>query len=103
MPDDALAVFREALDEGAAAQREWQSRFDAYAVAFPDEAAELVNSAWPASCRDGWDADLPHLGAGWQADRDPQGVRRDDRRLLPQDPEPSSAARPTSTPRPTPA
>jgi transketolase len=58
VPAEALAHFRKALDQGAAAQRDWQRRFDAYAVAHPAEAASL-RDALAGRLPDGWDAGLP--------------------------------------------
>jgi transketolase len=60
IPSEALAHFREALDEGAAAEGEWQAQWDAYAAAYPDLAAELQRRTagdLPAS----WDDDLPQF------------------------------------------
>ncbi|OOG57924.1 transketolase [Rhodanobacter sp. C03] len=57
-PEPALAHFREALDQGAKAEAEWNGRLDAYAKAFPDLAKELqgrLRGELPA----GWDADIP--------------------------------------------
>lgn len=58
VPDDVLAHFREALSAGAAAQRHWQARFDAYAAEYPDLAAEWRRRA-AGELPAGWDADLP--------------------------------------------
>ena len=44
VPDDALAHFRSALDRGKQAQADWETRFAAYAKAFPELAAELQRS-----------------------------------------------------------
>ncbi|HEY9140609.1 MAG TPA: transketolase, partial [Bryobacteraceae bacterium] len=41
IPPEALAFFRTAVDRGAKAQRDWQSRFEAYRKEYPGEAAEL--------------------------------------------------------------
>ncbi|OOG38937.1 transketolase [Rhodanobacter sp. C05] len=57
-PEPALAHFREALEQGAKAEAEWNGRLDAYAKAFPDLAKELqgrLRGELPA----GWDADIP--------------------------------------------
>jgi transketolase len=65
--DDALDLYREALDRGADAQAQWRMRWDAYRSAFPEEAAELelaINGELP----DGWDSDIPT----WEPD--PKGV-----------------------------
>ncbi|MDQ3693426.1 MAG: transketolase [Chloroflexota bacterium] len=63
VPDDALALFRGAEEAGAAAQQEWRSRFEAYVVAYPTEAAELIR-ALAGELPEGWDADLPTWEAG---------------------------------------
>jgi transketolase len=58
LPEAAVSYFREAVGAGAAAQKEWLARFDAYKTAFPAEAADFercMNGALPAD----WDADLP--------------------------------------------
>ena len=58
VPEPALAHFREALEQGATAEAEWNSRLDAYAKAFPELAQELqgrLRGELPA----GWDADIP--------------------------------------------
>ena len=41
IPDDVLPIFREALAAGAAAETQWEERFSAYAVEFPELAATL--------------------------------------------------------------
>jgi transketolase len=63
IPDEALAYFRRAVDEGAAAEADWQKRFDAYSAAFPDEGAELKR-AIDRQLVDGWDSDLPAWEVG---------------------------------------
>ena len=57
VPEPALAHFRRALERGADIETAWARRLDAYAVAFPDSAAELqrrLRGDLPA----GWNADL---------------------------------------------
>jgi transketolase len=58
VPDEALAHCRKALDRGAAAQRDWQARFDAYAAAYPKDAS-MLRDALDGRLPDGWDRDLP--------------------------------------------
>ena len=41
VPDESLAHWREAKDRGAALHEGWRKQWDAYAAAFPDDAAEL--------------------------------------------------------------
>jgi transketolase len=58
LPQDAVDYFRQAIGKGAQAQQDWESRFKAYAAAFPKEAAELdamISGKLPAD----WAADLP--------------------------------------------
>ena len=58
VPAEALVHFREALDRGMEAQRDWQRRFDAYAGSHPVEAAAL-RDALDGRLPEGWDRDLP--------------------------------------------
>ena len=58
VPDDALAEFRVALEEGAARQDDWHARLDDWAREHPDAAAEwrrVTAGALP----DGWEAAIP--------------------------------------------
>ncbi len=58
IPDEALAHFRKAIERGAKAEDEWQTRLAAYRRAFPDLAAE-----WDRYVRgdlpEGWKGKLP--------------------------------------------
>ncbi|AGY56262.1 transketolase [Gloeobacter kilaueensis] len=58
IPDDVLAHFRQAVDNGAKAEAEWHERFAAYKAEFPAEAAELeglISGTLP----EGWEQALP--------------------------------------------
>jgi transketolase len=58
IPDEALAVYRKALADGAQQEAEWQRKLDAYRQAYPELAAELerrLAGKLPA----GWQAALP--------------------------------------------
>jgi transketolase len=58
IPDEALAHMRSVVAAGKDAEAAWQARFEAYAAAYPDLAAEFtqrMRGELPA----GWDADLP--------------------------------------------
>ncbi len=57
-PDHVLAHTREVVDRGRAAHAEWQERFDAWAAANPDRAAELERIS-QRRLPEGWDAKLP--------------------------------------------
>ncbi len=62
IPGEALAHFRLAVERGKVQQAEWQARFEAYAVEYPQLAAEftrVMRDELPA----GWDADLPAFPA----------------------------------------
>jgi transketolase len=57
-PEEAVAHFRTAIERGAKAESEWQARFEAWAAAFPELAAEwrlaLANELPPD-----WESALP--------------------------------------------
>ncbi len=63
VPDEASALFREAVGEGEARAAAWNARMDAYAAAYPDEAAELRRRI-AGHLADGWDAGLPAWEVG---------------------------------------
>ena len=58
VPDEALAHFRKAQDRGDERQQDWQSRFDAYAVAHPDLASRF-RDAMAGRLPAGWASALP--------------------------------------------
>ncbi len=62
IPDEVLAFYRQAVDEGAAREAEWQTRFDAYRAAHPDLAAELARRM-AGELPTGWDKGLPDFPA----------------------------------------
>src|SRR5487761_61324 len=58
IPDQALACFRQAVEQGAQAEAAWNGEYAEYTQAFPDLARELEQirgGGLPAS----WDADIP--------------------------------------------
>ena len=58
VPEEALSNFRQALDRGELAEREWQQRLAAYRQVFPDLAAEwdrFVKGELP----EGWKENIP--------------------------------------------
>jgi len=62
IPEHALAHFRQAIERGAGDEAAWNSRWAAYAQAFPDLAGELeqaLRGDLPAH----WDADIPSFPA----------------------------------------
>jgi len=66
LPEEAVSHFRQAIRTGAEAQREWQTRFEAYAEAFPEEAASFTRSL-AGKLPAGWDASLPSWETGGKA------------------------------------
>jgi transketolase len=62
VPDEALARFREAVPAGRKLVADWQTRFAAYARAFPAEAAELERR-WSRKLAKGFERDLKAYGA----------------------------------------
>ena len=68
---EAVALWREAVERGETAEREWQSRMDAYAASFPVEAAQL-RAALAGELPAGWDSDLPT----WEPGGKPVATRK---------------------------
>jgi len=66
VPDEALTLYRNALDQGAGEQAAWRMRWDAYADAFSEVAAELAG-AIAGELPNGWDANLPVWKVGDKA------------------------------------
>ena len=63
VPDEAAALFLQAVGQGNASVAAWQQQLDAYAADFPAEAAELrrrLAGELPAD----WDASLPRWDTG---------------------------------------
>jgi len=58
IPEAALRHFRRAVEQGARAEAAWNSRYSAYARAFPDLAREF-QQAIRAEMPPNWDADIP--------------------------------------------
>lgn len=62
IPDQVLEHFRQALDQGKQAEKEWDTRFAAYAEAFPRLARELAQRI-RGELPEGWDTELPTFPA----------------------------------------
>jgi transketolase len=58
IPDNALAHFRVAIENGKNAEAEWNVRFSEYSKAFPDLAREF-QQGMAGALPEGWDADIP--------------------------------------------
>jgi transketolase len=63
LPGEALERFRQAIETGKTLQAAWQKKFAAYAIAYPELAAEL-SLALAGDLPDGWNKDLPVFPAG---------------------------------------
>jgi transketolase len=63
IPDEAARLFRRAVPAGEELVAEWETAFDAYAGAFPDEAAQLRRRL-AGTLADGWDAGLKAYAVG---------------------------------------
>ena len=74
IPDEALAHFREALQQGRAWEALWQAQFDAYAAAHPELAAEW-RTVMSGRLPEGWADKLPAFtpGGGSMATREASG------------------------------
>ncbi len=62
LPEAAVAQWRKAIRRGRKAQKDWQTRFDAYAAEFPDLAAELTRR-WEGRLPENWADAMPTFGA----------------------------------------
>ncbi len=67
VPDEALKVFRAALEQGKAEETRWTYLFDRYRKAFPDQ-AKTMDQWMKRELPEGWEADLPAFPA------DPKGA-----------------------------
>jgi transketolase len=73
VPEEALAVFRRAIDRGAQAESAWRQKFAAYGQAYSDLAAQW-NSWADGALPEGWQSALPVFEAGKDiATRDASG------------------------------
>jgi transketolase len=63
LPDDALKVFREAIDRGAELEESWNETFASYRTAHPD-LAESFEQVQSGKLTKGWDSDLPKWTPG---------------------------------------
>lgn len=67
VPEDALRVFRAALEQGKAEEARWTSLVEGYRKTFPDQAGEL--DRWmKGDLPEGWEKDIPEFPA------DPKGL-----------------------------
>jgi len=62
-PKESLTEFRRSVEKGIHWQADWERRFEAYAAAYPSEAAEW-RMVREHRLPDGWDKDLPRWKTG---------------------------------------
>ncbi|HMR98967.1 MAG TPA: transketolase [Anaerolineales bacterium] len=67
IPEDVLAYFRRAVEQGREREFDWKMKFDAYKNLHPNLGAELTRRL-AGKLPDGWDAELPTFPA------DPKGM-----------------------------
>jgi transketolase len=60
IPDEALAHFREAVERGRQVEVEWEGRFSAYSLAYPELAQEL-HQVMQAELPQDWDVSIPEF------------------------------------------
>ena len=63
VPQEALAVYRQAVKKGEAAQQEWRRKMDAYAASYSKEAAEFER-VLSRRLPEGWTDALPTFSKG---------------------------------------
>ncbi|RLC96911.1 MAG: transketolase [Chloroflexi bacterium] len=63
IPDEALAAFRQAGEQGQQAEAQWQETFERYRTAHPQEAT-LLETLWAGELPEGWADALPTFTPG---------------------------------------
>ena len=58
IPEEALAVFRQAVEHGRQAEAQWRETFERYQASYPEEAT-LLETLWAGRLPDGWEETLP--------------------------------------------
>jgi transketolase len=58
IPDEALSVFRRAVEDGKQAEAEWNETFEGYKGVYPEEAA-LLETLWAGELPEDWRDALP--------------------------------------------
>jgi len=58
IPEEALAVFRRAVEQGQRAEARWRETFERYRAAYPEEAT-LLETLWAGELPEGWMNALP--------------------------------------------
>jgi transketolase len=58
IPEQALAVFRQAIEQGQQAETQWRETFERYRATYPEDAA-LLTKLWAGELPEGWTDALP--------------------------------------------
>ena len=58
IPEEVLAVLRQAVEQGRAAETQWRESFERYQAECPKQ-AELLETLWAGKLPEGWEAALP--------------------------------------------
>jgi transketolase len=75
IPEEALSVFRQAVDRGQKAETQWRENFEGYREAYSEQ-AEILERLWEGELPEGWVDALPTFGLadGLLATRNASGV-----------------------------
>ncbi len=75
LPEEALAVFREAVGRGQEAESHWRELWDQYQAAYPEQGA-ILERLWAGELPEGWTEALPsfNLSDGPLATRQASGL-----------------------------
>jgi transketolase len=63
IPEKSLALFRNCIEKGQAAEAAWQEMFDEYRKAYPQNAVQWADAV-SGYLTDGWDGDIPDFKPG---------------------------------------
>jgi len=61
IPEEALAVFRQAVERGQRMEAQWRETFERYQAVYPQETA-LLERLWAGELPEGWEDALPTFG-----------------------------------------
>lgn len=62
-PEEVLAYYRQAIERGEKQEHDWQTRYAAYQIAYPELAAQWEQEM-SGQLPEGWDSDIPTFNAG---------------------------------------
>lgn len=62
-PEEVLAYYRQAIERGEKQEHDWQTRYAAYQIAYPELAAQWEQEM-SGQLPEGWDSDIPTFNTG---------------------------------------